>query len=111
MFAQPAVKLLDVFRSVWKIVGQIHFIGLCTAKPLNRKLYSILVILNPRLNFNNIIAIEERREHVYVIPKARLNRSASIAELQPQKGLPFTGRAQLFFANEKKGRDGGVRRQ
>ena len=104
MFAQPAVKLFDIFRGVRKIIGQIHFTGLGAAKPLDRKLYSILVILNARLNFNNVIAIKERRERVYVIPKARLNRSASIAELQPQKRLSFTGRSQLFFGNEKKRR-------
>src|SRR5438445_2299812 len=111
MVAQPDIKLLDVLRGMGKIIRQIHFRGLRAAEFVHRQLQPVLVIFNARLNLNNVIAIEESRQALRVIPETRLNRSASIAELQAQKRLTFAGRTQLFFTNEKKGRDGSVRRQ
>src|SRR5437879_8304004 len=111
MLTQPAIKLLDVLRGMRKIIRQIHFRGLGAAEFLHGQLQPVLVIFNARLNLNNVVAIEESRQALRIIPETRLDRSASIAELQAQKRLTFARRAQLFFTNEEKGRNAGVRCQ
>ena len=93
MFAQPRIKLLDILCRVGEKIRQIHFAGLRAAESLHSQLYPVLVVLDARLHLDYVIAIEENREVLHVIPETRLNRSASIAQLQPQKRLGFTGRA------------------
>src|SRR5689334_22258812 len=87
VFTKAAIELLDIFRGVREIIRPIHFGWLSAPDPFHRELQPILVILYARLNLDHIIALKKSSQGLHVVPKARLDRPASVPQFQAQKRL------------------------
>src|SRR6266571_2905322 len=103
VFEQLRIELSDVFLAVGKKIGEIDFLRLREAKLLKRKLRPVLVDLDARLDFYKIVAIDVFYCDVELVPHARFDGAAAVAQLEAQIGLALAGIANLFFVNEEKG--------
>src|SRR6266705_5057561 len=103
VFEQLRVQLSNVFFCVQEKIGQVDFLRLREAKLLKRKLRPVLINLDARLDFYKIVALDVFYCYVELVPHARFDGAAAVAQLEAQIGLALAGIAYLFFVNEEKG--------
>ena len=61
---------------------------------------------NPRVHLDEVVAIDVLHRGIELVPHSRFDGAATIAELEAQISLAFTGAANLFFVNEEKRSNG-----
>src|SRR5882757_5468817 len=89
-----------------EIVGEIDFFGFGEADLHESELRLVAVDLDPRLDLDEIVAIDVFRHDFKLLPHARFDCAAAVAEFEAEIGAAFTGVADFFFVNEEKSGDG-----
>src|ERR1700674_5043394 len=105
-FEKLDVEFLDIGGRVREKIGELDFFGLGEAELLKGELRLVAVDFDARLNFDEVVAVDVARGGLKLVPHARFNRAATVAELQAEIGLPFPGVADFLFVNEEKSGDG-----
>src|SRR5260370_25947718 len=105
-FQKLRVELLHIRRRVREKIGKLDLFGLGAPELLKRELRFIAVDLDARLDFYEVVSVHVASGNFKLIPHARFDRSAAVAELQAQVSLSFPGIANFFFVDEKKSGDG-----
>ena len=98
--------LLDIALGVRQIIGKIDFFRLGDAHLHDGQLRPILVDLDARLHLHEIVAIDVARDHLKLIPHARFDGAAAVAQLHAQIRAPLARVAHFFFVNEEEAGDG-----
>src|SRR6266436_10337038 len=105
-FLELREKLFDILLGVRKKVGKVNLFGFRKAKLQERKLRPVAVDFDASVDLDEVVAGDAFGRGFELIPHARFDGAATVAELKAQVLFAFTSVANLFFVNEEKRSDG-----
>src|SRR5260370_5389955 len=101
-FLELREKLFDILLGVRKKVGKVNLFGFRKAKLQERKLRPVAVDFYPSVDLDEVVAGDAFGSGFELIPHARFDGAAAVAELQAQILFALASVPNLFFVNEEK---------
>src|ERR1700720_1364011 len=89
-----------------QIVGEVDLFRPGAAHLNEGELRPVSIDFDARLDLDEIVAVDVFRGDFKLLPHARFDGAAAVAEFQTQIGAAFAGIADFFFMNEEETRDG-----